>query len=636
MQGQTFEDIEPKIHRELFDAVLSDPPYEMRWMNAISDVLRLQIFALVLDGESTEQELKKGMLAEESHWDHLVAFRGLLAHGMLSHCLQMRPRRDYGVSRAMDSKKLMAVPFRANNTPADRSEFKEPTVAITFTVLSYYYDGLSRLELRQVFKTLLEGKVSESAQVDYYKTWLAEARPPDEDLAKIDDVHKVDLTNEPQAELLYQHFGRNFEVVNFWLNFVVLPGETKLCPKYIGTNSWFLVNNSTGATSGFSGTNDNHRLLPLQVRKNRHDSLRSLSSTNGKMLDLVVQNQRYITLEGSTNPGDGNEGWRMLLRCVGNEGANVLIDCGALLGRISSQEAAAFLLSAEGGLPEGCHGVVFCDSSRGTAAFDGTWMVLDRKGRSVPLNESPIRASEAFSIYDEARCRGADLKLSPDAKALLTIGPKNGKDKVMQAAGRLRLLGRSRQSIVFVGTPEISAKIMEATGVSDRGAIRSEHVLGYAMDNTVEATRSGLLQWATQGLHFSATFDRPERAEQDEVLTLDDAYGRAYRQVSVDSAVSVAIDQLHARFKGDVHMPELLKGIVSRVGRYGKTASVARDAAMGGECEREMELEVEEEEEQERQVAKMSPREEVDWAYDTVVESPDWTLSVAKVREAAT
>ncbi|CAN0563427.1 unnamed protein product, partial [Ectocarpus sp. 12 AP-2014] len=385
------------------------------------------------------------------------------------------------------AKKRLAVPFRASNTPADRSEFKEPTLAITLTVLSYYYDGLSETELRQALTTLVDGQVAESAQADYYKAWLAETRPSDEDLAKMDDVHKVDLTNEPQMELLYQHFRCNFEVVNFWLNFNVLPSETKLCPAYIGTNSWFLADNPDGAVSGFSGTNDNHRLLPLQVRKNPDGSLPSLAGTDGKMLDLMLLNRRYITLEASGEPrgGGGGEAWRRLLRLAVEEEAHVLVDCDALLGRVSSKEAARFLLSLEGKLPEPFRAVVFFDASRDTAAVGGEWMVLDRVGRSVALSGSPIRASEAFAIYDEARCRGADLKLSPDATALLTIGPKNGKDKVMQAAGRLRLLGRSNQSIVFVGTPDVSTKIEEVTGISDPDLISSQDVLAYVMANTV-------------------------------------------------------------------------------------------------------------------------------------------------------
>ncbi|CAM9452387.1 unnamed protein product [Ectocarpus fasciculatus] len=633
--GQALDRVEPWLRYELFNAVLSDPPYEMRWLNAIDSVLRVQVMTLVLDEEaSAGQALEKGLLSEEFHWEQLMALRGLLAQGTLLHCLQMRPRVNYGVSRVIGAKKRLAIPFRASNTPADRSEFKEPTLAITLTVLSYYYDGLSKTELRQALETLVDGRVAESAQADYYKAWLAETRPTDGDLTKMDDVHKVDLTNEPQMELLYQHFRCNFEVVNFWLNFTVLPGETKLCPAYIGTNSWFLADNPSGAISGFSGTNDNHRLLPLQVRKNPDGSLPSLAGTNGKMLDLMIRNRRYVTLAGEQRGGGGGEAWRRLLRLAVEEEAHVLVDCGALLGRVSSKEAARFLLSSEGRLPETFRGVVFFDASRGTAAVGGEWMVLDRVGRAVALSGSPIRASEAFAIYDEARCRGADLTLSPDATALLTIGPKNGKDKVMQAAGRLRLLGRSNQSIVFVGTPDVSTKIEEVTRISHPDLISSQHVLAYVMANTVLATKSGLLPWAGQGLHFSETFGRAERAEQEEVMTLDAAYGGAYRRISVHDAVSAAAGKHDARFRGDVHMPQLSKGIASRAEQYGKNVFVSRDEAIGGECEREMELEQEEEEEVERQIAKMVPRKEVDWDYAAVLSArpPSEIVDMAKVR----
>lgn len=42
---------------------------------------------------------------------------------------------------------------------------------------------------------------------------------------------------------------------------------------------------------------------------------------------------------------------------------------------------------------------------------------------------------QAFTLFDEARCRGADLQLRPDAVGLLTLGPTTCKDKLMQAAG---------------------------------------------------------------------------------------------------------------------------------------------------------------------------------------------------------
>ena len=585
--------------------------------------------------------LDREALAEESQWEQLMALRGQLAMGTFFHCLQMRHRVNYGVSRTDSAKKRLAIPFRASNTPAERSEWKQPDVAITVTVLSYYYDGLSKAELREALTKLLSMK--DSAQADYFKRWLALTAPPPEELKKMDDVRKVDLSNLPQMDLMHEHFGRNYEVVNFWLNFIVLPSETRLCPRSIGTNSWFLAQNKNGAITGFSGTNDNHRLLPLQVHKSRDDALPSLSGTNGRMLDLVLQNNRYITLgEGDAEHGDNvlTQVWRILLRIVVDERADALIDCGALLGRTSGKEAATFLLSAEGALPVRFRGVVFFDANERGVTGGGSWTVLDREGRCNSLNASSIRAAEAFCIYDEARCRGADLKLSPDAKAVLTIGPKNGKDKVMQAAGRLRLLGRSKQSIVFVGSHDVSTKIRElvdSKSLISAKFISSQHVLEYVMANTVEATQSGLIQWARQGLHFLETFGRPDRAEFKEQLTLQETYGSGFRPISVAQAISEAGDEQRRRCKDDIHDPKMATAIVSRSKRYGNGVTVSRDASLGGECDREMEVENELEEEVELQVPKVSASEEDDWDYASVLSatSVHFLCSNAKVGSSA-
>lgn len=53
---------------------------------------------------------------------------------------------------------------------------------------------------------------------------------------------------------------------------------------------------------------------------------------------------------------------------------------------------------------------------------ENTWYLINRPGRRWPLGSSPIHESDAFVYFDESRCRGADMKLKSDAKAVLTIG----------------------------------------------------------------------------------------------------------------------------------------------------------------------------------------------------------------------
>ncbi len=85
------------------------------------------------------------------------------------------------------------------------------------------------------------------------------------------------------------------------------------------------------------------------------------------------------------------------------------------------------LLGGREGSPEA---VCFFDSSV------KKWMLLEARGRCLPRGQSPVNESRAFVIFDDARCRGADLQLRADAVGLLTLGPTTCKDKMMQAAGR--------------------------------------------------------------------------------------------------------------------------------------------------------------------------------------------------------
>jgi hypothetical protein len=51
---------------------------------------------------------------------------------------------------------------------------------------------------------------------------------------------------------------------------------------------------------------------------------------------------------------------------------------------------------------------------RGITYFDDRhrcWLVADAAGRRLARHESPLPEAETFVIYDDARCRGADLKV---------------------------------------------------------------------------------------------------------------------------------------------------------------------------------------------------------------------------------
>ena len=78
----------------------------------------------------------------------LLALRGLLAFGLMEHCLCQRHRVDYGVDERRGFRSRCAVPYRASDTPSDRAEYAQPDTLIMLTHLSYYCRGLSRAEVK--------------------------------------------------------------------------------------------------------------------------------------------------------------------------------------------------------------------------------------------------------------------------------------------------------------------------------------------------------------------------------------------------------------------------------------------------------------------------------------------------------
>jgi hypothetical protein len=271
-------------------------------------------------------------------------------------------------------------------------------------------------------------------------------------------------------------------------------------------------------------------------------------------------------------------------------------------------------------------------SYQGVLFFDGNhkaWMVRELQGRLLPRHSSPIPDSKAFAIYDDARCRGADLQLRPGAVGLLTLGPATCKDKMMQAAGRLRLLGRG-QMLHFAAMPEVTAKIWEVnhhvpSSMAGSGGGGMEqptprHVLQWVMANTVAATLDGILQWSKQGLFFAATKGQPDQAVVGEVMQLEELYrpGRMLQPVGeVVQAISSARQKAAAGPGGLAQpMADLMQAISGRAQQNGECYDVlCGQEGVDEEMERELEQEQEQEQEQEREVPAVLPSQEQDWDY---------------------
>lgn len=236
----------------------------------------------------------------------------------------------------------------------------------------------------------------------------------------------------------------NMYLLDFYLNNFVFPRHAKQFDTKLQASGWDLVlfdpsSRSNCRTTGFSGTNDSRHQLPMMIKQN---DLPNLAHTNAEVLSYLLEkrNRGYVRMVDELGRRWSEERFLSELhkpsRGNSRERIRILIDAGAQILEHNNLSLVRAWLEIDTDAPAA---VYFDDEHR-------PW-VLYRKGKRIPLLATPFAENmETCLVYlDDSHCRGTDLKLPPNARAALTLGPHVSKDAVAQAAMRLRLLGMFTQ-----------------------------------------------------------------------------------------------------------------------------------------------------------------------------------------------
>lgn len=368
----------------------------------------------------------------------LLLLRGLIVHRILLMGLSKRWNVHYGIDPRRDP---IAVPFRSKGMPSDQAEFGHPDVSIMLTCLSFYYSGLTMQQFKQTLHQLLQS--DEPAQE--YESWIYELKSFPESLRSWTSINTED---DSQCDQLWVFLCRQVKVINFFLNQSVFPRHAKTFEQKLVSSGWDVIigkaafngrsricpdeDSQSGAlvpqhsakgpsslTVGFSGTNDNKTLLPLNVKQN---DLPRLLHTNAEVLTYLLQprNRGYF-------PAIDRRGRRLTERGFLEqlEGLKIrmLLDAGAQIVELDNLSLAKTWLLVD---TEAEAAVYFGE--------DGRARVVYRDGRGQPLATSPFHNNLGSCVVylDEAHTRGVDLKMPGEARAALTLGIMQTKDHTVQ------------------------------------------------------------------------------------------------------------------------------------------------------------------------------------------------------------
>ena len=263
----------------------------------------------------------------------------------------------------------IAVPYRNKGIPCDQVEFGHPDVSIILTCLSFYYSGLNLAQLRQNLGRLL--KSDEPATE--FELWIQSVGPFPESLRS---WSALNMEDETQCSQLWSLLRYQMIVINHFMNHFVFPRYARTFEQKLVSSGWDIsvtmdvaasasssgpvkaekenarpdkstVTASSGGpiplTVGFSGTNDNKALLPLNIVQN---DLPALSHTNAEVLTYLLQprNRKYYP---ATDRWGKRIPEREMLRMIKDIGARMLLDAGAQILELDNVSFARTWLENE-------------------------------------------------------------------------------------------------------------------------------------------------------------------------------------------------------------------------------------------------------------------------------------------------
>lgn len=348
---------------------------------------------------------------------HLL--RGLFVHRILLMVLKKRWNVQYGLHPKRDP---IAVPFMAKGTPSEQAEWGHPDVMVAMTCLAFYYEGLSVAQLRQT----LEHIVKSDDPSQSYERFSQHSNLPD----SLREWNAINVDDIAQVKEIWKYIRYNHAVADYFLNNFVFPCHAKQFQMKLQASGWDLplVSISTNSsenggrkslTTGFSGTNDWKRMLPLTIKQ--HD-LPTLTHTNAEVLAYLLE-KRNLGYVVAADANGHHISEVSFLRMLYQRQIRVLIDAGAQILEMDNLTLCKAWLEVDNEAPAA---VYFDDTNKP--------LVVYKNGHRLPLLASPYAddLADCLVYLDEAHTRGTDLKISPYAIGALTLGLGQTKDHTVQ------------------------------------------------------------------------------------------------------------------------------------------------------------------------------------------------------------
>ncbi|MFQ5729060.1 MAG: DUF3638 domain-containing protein, partial [Waddliaceae bacterium] len=463
------------------------------------------IYQYICNPSASVPEFVRKLHQSEDSSKQLAADWYVLLHQELNEWLQESWKKSadlhYGFSQ-IDEKKRIAIPYSANNTPSERSEFADAWEMINRTLQLYISKGLSERQTIGFIKKMQQkvrmewDRAGRSIAIAEMPTAKAFKRIVGRDVFSVSTMNVAHVRGVQTA----LKTSREREAFDFVLSYVTdeVLSKQEFYEEQISNNGQNLAA-MPKVKQGYTGTIESRDTFPYDAE------LYPDVGTNGRIIDVLLRrnNVVHVVKEGSVKEH---------LKQVFENNPNAhkfraLIDIGPMYKGVDSRQIATEILDfmQSQKAPSQVKGVLYWDDKTKMlccikSGEEGSPIVFPATDSDTIFSLTGLEREELFAFYPHHKITGADLAFSRDAYALTTFAEKTPLRDLLQGVMRMRKLFDTQHVETMLPEsvlPIINKKLPEAGGKT----ISINHLLAFGESVEAERQEKDIIRSVLQQVH---------------------------------------------------------------------------------------------------------------------------------------
>lgn len=429
----------------------------------------------------------------------VVLAKQMIGGGWLKERLSKNVEEHHGFSK-LEIGPRISIPFIANTTAAEGSEFSDRYVMITNTLIAYIVEGLSPAQTKQLIDDYRKQARAEHLSSNEDRTPLRETAAAKQfALVCGQDLFTIDCDNESEITTIQKALlAGSTESMQMILDYAIAHelGEVEMYENQVSSHGQNTASMAK-ARVGYSGSLDNPNMAPPGTE------IQPEMGTNGQTIDLLIEKNDDVWVIAPTSKNLWEKDTKiqgvpkydslftdLISKHPDKKQIRAIIDVGCHFRGVANDDVAKMICTYLKEDNSDMQGALYFDPNPASDKLFFRHRDQPDNEPGIPLSdtrpetiemETGYKPEQLFTHYDQNHITGVDIKQARDTRAVITWDLDTDIHKALQGGRRLRALDHGQRLISAVepgAVPKFYAKLHRPDAPSlSLGKIQDKKIL---------------------------------------------------------------------------------------------------------------------------------------------------------------